>query len=141
MRDALGELGWDADAGQRRSLCPRGLELGRAEQPRQRLGERRRAGRVPRNGGGDVDRPAAVAQQPARRALEQDARFQQHRDLRLRGHVPVERLDLAPEAAQPERLAGDGVGARDVVGAGTGLVAEPEGERRPGTVDEVVDDP
>ena len=141
VRDALRELRRNADVGERRRPRSRRLELGRAEQRGQRLGERRRAGRVAGNRRRDVDRPAAVAQEPARRALEQDARPEQHRDLRLGRHAPVERLDLRPEAAQPEHLARHRVGARDVVGAGAGLVAEAEGEGRPGAVDEVVDDP
>ena len=66
---------------------------------------------------------------------------QQHCGLRRRGHAPVERLDLRPEAPEPEDLTGHGVRAGDVVRPGAGLVAEAEGEGRSGAVDEVVDDP
>ena len=66
--------------------------------------------------GGDVERAAAVAQQPARRALDEPARLEQHLRLRLRGDPVVERLDVRPERAHVEDLARDGVGAGDVRG-------------------------
>ncbi len=138
MRDALRQLLGDARVRELRGFRVRRLELGLAEQLRECLGE----GCGARAEGGDrglgVERAAAVAQQPAGRPLEQDARLQHHRDLRRRGDLAVERLDLRPEAAQPEHLAGGNVRARDVGGAGARLVAEPEREGRAGAVDEVV---
>ena len=135
MDDPLRERLGHARAGQLRCIGARGRR-----QRRQRL----------RHGGGtrreacdrcrDVERTPPVAEEPPRRAFEQNTGAQQHVDLRLRGDPAVECLDLGPEARQVEDLTGGCVRAGEVGGAGAGLVAETEREGRTRAVDEVVDD-
>ena len=116
----------------------RGARLRLAEHPRQQLGQRRQPRREALDRRLDVERPRQVAEQPARRALEQDPPAQEHRDLRPGRDEAVERLDLRPQRAERVQLARRRERARDVVGRRTGLVPHPEHERRAAPVHELV---
>ena len=87
----------------------------------------------------DVERRAAVVQQPPRRPLGQLAALQQQQDLHRGVHLAVQRLDLRPEPGQVEDVPGHQPGRGDVRDRRAGLLVEPERERDPGPVHHVVD--
>jgi hypothetical protein len=86
------------------------------------------------SGRGRLRSSQRVARSTRRRA------FEQHRDLRAGVDLEVERLDLGPDAAHAEDVAGDGVRRARCPRASRRLLAQPEDERDAGAVDDAVRD-
>ena len=141
-RDAAGELGGHAVLDElARTRASNASRSAAHEHAGQRVGDRGGPGGEALDLGADVERARPAAQQPARGALDEPAGLEQHRDLRARVDLEVERLDVGPEAAHVEDVARDGVGARDVCGARAGVLLQAEHERDAGAVDDAVRDP
>ena len=89
----------------------------------------------------DVERAAAVAQEPQRRRARRSRCTSRCSDDLHRGrHLAVQRLDALPALAQGEDVAGDDVGAGDVDGAHAGLLGDVEDEGAAHAVDQAVGD-
>ena len=138
-RDPLGEVRRDVEG---QVGIPPPLELGQIPAGKQ-LGQARphRAHAVGEevHRGLDVQRRAAVVQQPPDRALGELAPLEQQRDLGREVDLALKLLDLMPERRHVEHLAGDQPGPGEVGHRGAGLLDQPEQEGGARGVDHLVD--
>src|SRR5215211_552696 len=88
----------------------------------------------------NVQRRAAVAQQPAGRALDELAGVEHYPGLRPRLDRVIQGFDAVPQGAHGEDLTRGHVGARDVGRGGPRLLAKPEHEGRAVPVHQAVRD-
>src|SRR5690606_19982232 len=139
-RDPLGQAGGHAAGHEGVAAVLEGGQVGAGEELRQVPEQAVDALDEEADGAGQVERRAAVGEQPPGAALGELPRLQEHGDLGGGVDLVVQLLHLGVEAGEVEDLPGDEVGAGDVRHRRAGLLADPEQERGPHRVDQVVHD-